>query len=83
MRNPPIPIRPRPSLNGGGDLLDQLEDRVVGQPHAMQEIVPYVRMHRAGLAPSGRPVGVFLLLGPTGTGKTRTCLLYTSDAADE
>jgi ATP-dependent Clp protease ATP-binding subunit ClpA len=29
-------------------------------------------MHRAGLAPEGRPAGVFLLLGPTGTGKTRT-----------
>src|SRR5438067_799236 len=38
----------------------------------MTEIVPYVQMHRAGLAPEGRPVGVFLLLGPTGTGKTRT-----------
>jgi ATP-dependent Clp protease ATP-binding subunit ClpA len=34
--------------------------------------VPYVQMHQAGLAPEGRPVGVFLLLGPTGTGKTRT-----------
>jgi len=38
----------------------------------MEQIVPYVQMHRAGLAPEGRPVGVFLLLGPTGTGKTRT-----------
>ena len=38
----------------------------------MAQIVPYVRMHQAGLAPEGRPVGVFLLLGPTGTGKTRT-----------
>ena len=38
----------------------------------MRQIVPYVQMHRAGLAPEGRPVGVFLLLGPTGTGKTRT-----------
>jgi len=38
----------------------------------MSQIVPYVRMHRAGLAPEGRPIGVFLLLGPTGTGKTRT-----------
>jgi ATP-dependent Clp protease ATP-binding subunit ClpA len=45
---------------------------VIGQPQAMTEIVPYVQMHRAGLAPEGRPVGVFLLLGPTGTGKTRT-----------
>src|SRR5690349_3968926 len=29
-------------------------------------------MFRAGLSPAGRPAGVFLLLGPTGTGKTRT-----------
>ena len=45
---------------------------MVGQPHALTQIVPYVQMHQAGLAPEGRPVGVFLLLGPTGTGKTRT-----------
>jgi len=45
---------------------------VVGQPQALTQIVPYVQMHEAGLSPEGRPVGVFLLLGPTGTGKTRT-----------
>lgn len=38
----------------------------------MEQIVPYVQMHQSGLAPEGRPAGVFLLLGPTGTGKTRT-----------
>ena len=53
-------------------LLDQLTARVVGQGHAMEQIVPYVQMHQAGLAPEGRPAGLFLLLGPTGTGKTRT-----------
>ena len=53
-------------------LLDRLSDRVVGQPHAMSQIVPFVEMYGAGLAPEGRPAGVFLLLGPTGTGKTRT-----------
>lgn len=47
-------------------------ERVVGQEHAIAEIAPYVQMHAAGLAPDGRPAGVFLLLGPTGTGKTRT-----------
>jgi ATP-dependent Clp protease ATP-binding subunit ClpA len=56
----------------GNDLLRRLSDRVVGQPQALTQIVPYVQMHEAGLAPEGRPVGVFLLLGPTGTGKTRT-----------
>src|SRR5579885_2296940 len=54
------------------NLLDQLSDRVVGQSKAMMQIVPYVEMYQAGLAPENRPAGVFLLLGPTGTGKTRT-----------
>lgn len=44
----------------------------MGQPTAVQAIVPYVQMFEAGLAPEGRPAGVFLLLGPSGTGKTRT-----------
>ncbi len=38
----------------------------------MPGIVPYIQMHQAGLSPDGRPVGVFLLLGPSGTGKTKT-----------
>ncbi len=45
---------------------------MVGQPAATRVIVPYIQMFQAGLAPEGRPVGVFLLLGPTGTGKTKT-----------
>jgi ATP-dependent Clp protease ATP-binding subunit ClpA len=50
----------------------QLRDLLVGQPEAIERIVPYIHMHQAGLAPEGRPLGVVLLLGPTGTGKTRT-----------
>jgi ATP-dependent Clp protease ATP-binding subunit ClpA len=72
VRTPTVPIRPRRTGGGGTDLLEELQSRVIGQPQAVTEIVPYVRMHRAGLAPEGRPAGVFLLLGPTGTGKTRT-----------
>lgn len=53
-------------------LLNSLARKIVGQPDALQRIVPYIQMHQAGLAPQGRPIGVFLLLGPTGTGKTRT-----------
>jgi ATP-dependent Clp protease ATP-binding subunit ClpA len=45
---------------------------LVGQPEAIETIIPYIQMHQAGLAPDGRPMGVVLLLGPTGTGKTRT-----------
>ncbi len=54
------------------DLVALLSQKVIGQPAAMKYIVPYVQMFQAGLAPEGRPVGVFLLLGPTGTGKTKT-----------
>ncbi len=54
------------------DLARVLSQKVVGQPNATRVIVPYIQMFQAGLAPEGRPVGVFLLLGPTGTGKTKT-----------
>jgi len=54
------------------DLAMRLAERVVGQTSALAQIVPYVQMFQAGLAPENRPAGVFLLLGPTGTGKTRT-----------
>ena len=54
------------------DLTSVLSQKVVGQPAATRVIVPYIQMFQAGLAPEGRPVGVFLLLGPTGTGKTKT-----------
>jgi ATP-dependent Clp protease ATP-binding subunit ClpA/CheY-like chemotaxis protein len=56
----------------GENLIAVLSQKVVGQPAATRVIVPYIQMYQAGLAPEGRPVGVFLLLGPTGTGKTKT-----------
>jgi ATP-dependent Clp protease ATP-binding subunit ClpA/CheY-like chemotaxis protein len=49
-----------------------LSRKVVGQSAATKAIVPYVYMYQSGLAPDGRPAGIFLLLGPTGTGKTKT-----------
>ncbi len=54
------------------DLTSVLSSKVVGQPNVISVIVPYIEMFQAVLAPENRPVGVFLLLGPTGTGKTRT-----------
>src|ERR1700685_94964 len=63
----------RPVLPEDPDgLAARLKDLLVGQPEAIDTIIPYIQMHQAGLAPEGRPVGVVLLLGPTGTGKTRT-----------
>jgi ATP-dependent Clp protease ATP-binding subunit ClpA len=54
------------------ELTSRLRGILIGQDDAIEAIVPYIHMHTAGLAPEGRPIGVFLLLGPTGTGKTRT-----------
>lgn len=54
------------------ELMRMLTSKVVGQQSVFHRIVPFLEMYRAGLAPDGRPIGVFLLLGPTGTGKTHT-----------
>jgi DNA-binding NtrC family response regulator len=54
------------------DLSKLLSGKIMGQSSAMSAIVPYVYMYQSGLAPEGRPAAIFLLLGPTGTGKTKT-----------
>jgi ATP-dependent Clp protease ATP-binding subunit ClpA len=48
----------------------ELHQRVVGQGEAVQAMVDLYQTFRAGLNPPGRPVGNFLFLGPSGTGKT-------------
>ena len=53
-------------------LAARLNELLIGQPEAVDTILPYIHMHQASLSPDGRPIGVVLLLGPTGTGKTRT-----------
>jgi ATP-dependent Clp protease ATP-binding subunit ClpA len=64
------------SKSGSTDPLDDignfLAQKLVGQPAAIAAIVPYIQLYRAMLSPEGRPAGIFLLLGPTGTGKTKT-----------
>jgi ATP-dependent Clp protease ATP-binding subunit ClpB len=49
----------------------QLHHFVVGQEEAIHQIVRAYQTHVAGLSPVGRPIGNFLFLGPTGSGKTR------------
>jgi ATP-dependent Clp protease ATP-binding subunit ClpB len=53
------------------DLGSKLRRLVVGQEEAIHEIVRTYQTHVAGLSPVGRPIGNFLFLGPTGSGKTR------------
>jgi len=65
-------------------IADQLKRRVVGQDEAMDEIAKRIQTSRAKLDNPNKPVGVFMLCGPSGVGKTETAhalseLLYSGD----
>lgn len=51
-------------------LRDRFQQRVMGQPEAVETLVGRLAMIKAGLTDPTRPLGVFLFAGPTGTGKT-------------
>ncbi|HEX5356856.1 MAG TPA: type VI secretion system ATPase TssH [Aquabacterium sp.] len=51
-----------------------LQERVIGQDHALAAIAQRVRTARAGLEDPNKPKGVFLFVGPSGVGKTETAL---------
>jgi type VI secretion system protein VasG len=55
-------------------LKDTLEERVLGQSHAMEAVAQRVRTSRANLDDPNKPKGVFLFVGPSGIGKTETAL---------
>jgi type VI secretion system protein VasG len=55
-------------------LADVLSERVVGQSHGLQMIAKRIETSRAKLDNPGKPVGVFMLCGPSGVGKTETAL---------
>ena len=56
------------------NLTSKLEERVIGQSHALEAIGQRIRTARANLTDPRRPIGVFLLVGPSGVGKTETAL---------
>jgi type VI secretion system protein VasG len=51
-----------------------LAERVIGQDHALEAISQRIRTSRAGLTDPKRPIGVFILVGTSGVGKTETAL---------
>jgi type VI secretion system protein VasG len=55
-------------------LPERLAGRVIGQQHALEAIAQRIRTAHARLVDPRRPVGVFLLVGPSGVGKTETAL---------
>lgn len=74
----PIPT-PRPQMEklnplvagpASTELLKRLQEKVIGHDAACEELVNCIRRYRAGLAAPTRPAGIYLLVGPTGSGKT-------------
>jgi len=55
-------------------LADTLESRVIGQRHGLEAIARRIQTSRAGLDNPTKPIGVFMLAGPSGVGKTETAL---------
>ena len=61
-----------------------MEERIIGQSYALEAIAQRIRTSRADLTDPRRPIGVFLMVGPSGVGKTETAitlaeLLYGGD----
>lgn len=61
-------------INAVLNLASTLQERVLGQNHALEAISQRIRTSRAGLTDPKRPIGVFLLVGTSGVGKTETAL---------
>ena len=55
-------------------LEDKMSKRIVGQSQALERIARRIQTYRANLDDPSRPMGVFLLVGPSGVGKTETAI---------
>lgn len=62
---------------------EDLQERVVGQNHAVTLVSDAVKRSRAGIADPNRPIGSFLFLGPTGVGKTELSKVLASFMFDD
>src|SRR5258707_1262840 len=65
-----VPLDPTRTGREAEALEVGLSRMIVGQDEAIQQIVNIYQMYLTGMTPPGRPVGSFMFLGPTGTGKT-------------
>ncbi len=71
MTRPNTPLDPTRTGRQAESLETNLHKLIVGQDDAIEQIVNIYQMHLTGMSAPGRPVGNFLFLGPTGSGKTR------------
>jgi type VI secretion system protein VasG len=67
----------RDDLSMALELELHLQRRIIGQDHALEIISQRIRTARAGMDDPAKPVGVFLLVGPSGVGKTETALVLS------
>ncbi len=70
----PVGKMQQDEINTVLSLKDLLAARVIGQDHALDAIAQRISTARAGMDDPGKPVGVFMLVGPSGVGKTETAL---------
>ena len=56
------------------NLQEVMGKRIVGQPHALDAVAQAIRTSRAGLTDPRKPIGVFMMVGTSGTGKTETAM---------
>src|SRR5216110_787014 len=66
-----VPLDPSKTGRDAESLEGNLRKMIVGQDEAIQQIVNMYQMSLTGMSVPGRPIGNFLFLGPTGSGKTR------------
>jgi len=66
-----VPLDPSKTGREAEVLESNLRKLIIGQDEAIQQIVNIYQMHLTGMSAPGRPIGNFLFLGPTGSGKTR------------
>ena len=66
-----VPLDPTKTGREAETLESGLKKLIVGQDEAIQQIVNIYQMNLTGMSAPGRPIGNFLFLGPTGSGKTR------------
>jgi ATP-dependent Clp protease ATP-binding subunit ClpB len=66
-----IPLDPAKTGREAMSLETNLRRMIIGQDEAIEQIVNIYQMNLTGMSAPGRPIGNFLFLGPTGSGKTR------------
>ncbi len=70
----PVGKMQQDEINTVLNLKDLMAVRVIGQNHALESIAQRISTNRAGMDDPVKPVGVFMLVGPSGVGKTETAL---------